>query len=112
MSSERQFDSRNESFIMRDYVGTFFRSMSLKHRYSIFAVVRQYEDHLTAWEIEMRGNNIYHPAYGLIPKTDIDEIDLFIDNKDRKVPSFSFNANERGFVFIGDDIQKIIWLPT
>lgn len=86
--------------------------MDLKYRHTIFAVVRQQGSQLTAWEMEMRGNNLYHPAYGVIPKSDALDMDMFITSKEHKTPSFNITVGERGFYFAGDNLQSIIWLPV
>lgn len=95
-----------------NYVGTFWRSTDMRYKYSVFAVVFQRGAHLHAWEMEIRGNNVYHPAYGLISRSNIDEIDVFTTSAGSKTPSFSFNTTERGFYFAGDNLQNIIWLPV
>ena len=96
---------------MSDYVGTYWRSTDVHRRYNIYAVVYQHGNCLRAWELEIRENNLYHPAYGIIPRSNIDEIDVFVKSAGNKYPSFSFEATERGFYYAGDNIQNIIWIP-
>lgn len=84
----------------------------MRRKYNIYAVVYQHGNHLQAWEMEIRGSNLYHPAYGLIPRSNADEIDVFIESFTYKSPSFSFDANERGFYFAGKNLQDILWLPA
>jgi hypothetical protein len=69
-------------------IGTYWRSTDLRYKYSIFAVVQEYGTRLTAWELEMRGNNIFHPAYGTISLSNIHEIDVFTTSHKSKIPSF------------------------
>lgn len=96
---------------INDYVGTFWRSIDRKYKYSVFAVVFQNGNSMTAWEIEMRGENIYHPAYGVLPKSDAEGLNMFIPEHNHKIPMFSFSANESGFYYAGTNLDKILWLP-
>lgn len=89
-------------------IGTYWKSTDARYKYNVFAVVREYGTRLTAWELEMRGNNIYHPAYGTVSLDHIDELDVFVTAYGNKTSSFGFRADERGFYLAGTNIKEIL----
>ena len=91
-----------------DYKNTFWKSKSHRHKYGIFAVVKQSGSNLIAWELEQRSGGIYHPAYGLIPKSYISDFDMFVSNGNGKAPEFIISLQDSQVYCAGLTIKQVL----
>ena len=91
-----------------NYENSLWKSKSQRHKYNIFAVVRQVGSNLIAWQLELRSGGIYHPAFGLIPKSYISDFNMFVESGNNKVPDFIISLQDQQFYSVGSSVKQIL----